>query len=688
MSEMLQGSNQDSAANKWSSPPTGNPAPAITEHGAGGQAGLAHGKGPFSPAVNAMLSACFGHTIEDLPVKQGEGAKNRGIAAKAHTVGNKISLGDEISQDPRDGHSMEVIAHEVSHALAFGGSGKHILNKPGDPGEAAAYDAGRHFRSFVESGAKGAPPKLGPAHGGQAAVHRWEAGEHADAVDNASTILEQEKGHKGAVNVDSDDFKATKKTMAMPIKLGNGLTVTPGEIAAMMGDFYGVFEKDKKDPKKEHFDPVKSFEALNNADPKEMARILECVRKEKTDVRADIDNKTKSYEPTEAGKLDAITGGRLTDLAKKNSAHFSSAGDETIDGHLADNNMGAYSILHQQALQEAAKGTAESKEKARALEASAMHFLADRHASGHAIDKDKAVAASGHGDGLIGNGVARIIHNEYNDKGIDAEDASGDHWHAMGDSHWGEKENKENRFHTAKSVYGSYNELESVLDGKKTPQQVKKDGYAAKQTVPKFDQDRQDEAERRAKELGTGSVIKENAGELASYVWNYGAQKVKDGFGYVKDKAVGAYDWGKEKLHNGVDWATQKAGDAYDWGKDKVNQGVDWTKKKAGDVYDWGAEKLHNGVDWATQKAGQVWDGTKDLAGKAWDGTKHLAGQAWDGTKQVAGQAWEGTKNVAGQAWDGTKHVAGQAWDGTKNVAKSAWGGLKDAGKWLGSKLF
>ena len=620
MSELAQGSHQEGADNRWSSPPVADAAPSGIAPGGGDLASPRRGKGPFNPAVNAMLSDCFGHMVEDLPVKQGEGAKNRGIAAKAHTVGNKISLGDEISQDPRDGHSMEVIAHEVSHALAFGGSGKHVLNKPGDPGEAAAYDAGRHFRSFVENGAKGAPPKLRPAHGGQAAVHRWEAGEHADAVDNATKILEDEKGHNGAVNVDSEEFKATKQTMAMPITLANGLTVTPGEISALMGDFYGVFEKDKKDPKKELFDPVKSFEALNNADPKEMARLLECVRKEKTDVRADIDNKTKNYEATEAGKLDALSGGRMTELAKKNSAHFSNASEEIVDGHLTNNNMGAYTILHQQALVEAAKGTPEAKERARALEASTMHFIADRHASGHAIDKDKVVAASGHGDGLIGNGVARILHNEYNDKGIDAENAKGEHWHAMGDSHWGERENRENRFHTAKSVYSSYSELESVLDGKKTPQQVQKDGYAAKQTAPKFDQDRQNEAERRAKELGTTDVVKENAGELGSFIWSYGAQKISDG----------------------IDWASRKASDGYGWGK----------------------EKLHNGADWVGRKASQAWDGTKDAASQAWDGTKNVANKTWEGTKNVAGQAWDGTKGAAKGTWNGVKSAG--SWLGSK----------------------
>lgn len=81
--------------------------------------------GPFNPQVNALLSQSFGQPLGDISVARGEGAKNRQISAEAHTIGRHISLGDHIKEDPGDAHSMEVIAHEVSHALAKGGSGQH-----------------------------------------------------------------------------------------------------------------------------------------------------------------------------------------------------------------------------------------------------------------------------------------------------------------------------------------------------------------------------------------------------------------------------------------------------------------------------------------------------------------------------------------------------------------------------------
>lgn len=116
--------------------------------GLGASSGVSgsHQAGPFNPQVNALLSQSFGQSLSDISVARGEGAKNRKISAEAHTIDRHISLGVHIKEDPSDAHSMEVIAHEVSHALARGGSGQHIINQAGDPGEHAAYDAGRQFK--------------------------------------------------------------------------------------------------------------------------------------------------------------------------------------------------------------------------------------------------------------------------------------------------------------------------------------------------------------------------------------------------------------------------------------------------------------------------------------------------------------------------------------------------------------
>ena len=95
----------------------------------------------LAPETYSLLRQSFGPGVDEVAVEKNQGAKNRSIAAKAHTIGNKISLGDDIRDDPRDAHSMEVIAHEFAHALAKGGSGQHILDRPGDPGERDAASA-------------------------------------------------------------------------------------------------------------------------------------------------------------------------------------------------------------------------------------------------------------------------------------------------------------------------------------------------------------------------------------------------------------------------------------------------------------------------------------------------------------------------------------------------------------------
>ena len=86
-------------------------------------------RGPFTPQLNGLLSASFGSSLQGLQLKRGEGTKNQKIGALAHTIGNRISLGEHITEDPKDAHSMEVISHEVAHALAGGGTGGQIMTR-------------------------------------------------------------------------------------------------------------------------------------------------------------------------------------------------------------------------------------------------------------------------------------------------------------------------------------------------------------------------------------------------------------------------------------------------------------------------------------------------------------------------------------------------------------------------------
>lgn len=538
-------------------------------------------RGPFSPQVNGLLKACFGGLVEEIPVTKAEGAKNRGIGAKAHTIGRKVSLGDEVTDDPGDGQSMEVIAHEVAHALAHGGSGKHILNKPGDPGESAADEAGRGFRQFVEGGARGPAPQLKPAHGGQAAIHRWGSGEHYEAMHNAAEILRQE-GRPGGGKVDN----IVAQRMRAPITLANNMTVDPADLTPLMGDYYGKFDK------KGNFDPSASFEQLTHADPEEMRELLFIVQRER-----------KLGKEAPASLLEAVTSNRSAkkgelsylELAQKNKSHFSA---ENMEG--TNNNMGAYSEFHRLALEAAQNG---DQNRARALEACGMHYLTDRHSAGHNIDKQGVMNASGYsGDGVLPNMHVKAVHDDMNEHGITVNNApdgpAAAQWRAYGDGHWADAGNKENRRRTAESVYTSWSELGDVLNHSKSAAQIKKEGYGAYKTVPQWNQQRQEGAEQTSRNLSAAGLAWKYKGELPDAAF---AKEV--GFvGSVENAASEKWHAGGASLHNGINEAKGVLGDAWTGVQHRASSLASAGGKALNKGASAASEGIHNGLHWLKDK--------------------------------------------------------------------------------------
>lgn len=633
------------------------------------------GTNGLSEETNSLLRQSFGPSVDDIAVTKNEGAKNRSIAAKAHTIGNKISLGDDVRDDPRDANSMEVIGHEVAHALAKGGSGKHILDRKGDPGEHAAYDAGRQFRGFVEAGGRSPAPSLTPALGGLAHVHRWEAGEHVDAVANAAALA-KEDGRQVSDNV--------SHMMSDKIKLDNGLEVTPGEITAMMGDFYSSFSKGKDG--KEHLDPSKSWDQLNSADPKEMQKILDAVRKEATDVKDVREGKKDKFEATDSGVFESITKNRRNDegqysfleLAQRNKSHFT-----TQDESGTDNNMGAYTAFHKMALEAAQRG---DKEKARAIESCAQHYLTDRFSGGHQFDKQKIMdaAKSPNAEDIKGNVVARIIHNEYDEHGVTVHDrdwkpgqADGNvnptvdqhEWKAKGDEHWADSDNKVNRKKSAQATVDSFAEIDAVLSGEKTIKQVEKDGFKARDTIPQYDGGRQESTESWARNMSHWDIAKKEIGEAP---------------GALKGKVLRTLGKAENFLSDAWDFTKKTAGGVWDFAKEEASAGWGFVKDKAGNAWD-GAKDAASDAWTATKEgAGRAWDGAKDSARETWGGIKQGASEAWEGAKDVGSQAWEGSKAAGNATWRALKSgargigdSAGQAWDGAKDIAGKGWKALK-----------
>ncbi len=134
----------------------------------------AHAAGPFSPALNKTLAAAFDAPLAGIQVVRGVDQELASVGANATTSGNTISLSSSITEDTADPRSMRIIAHEVAHALSGPGAGTTLIDQPGDQGELAADAAGLAFGHFAEDRRGGPVPKLKPAYGGKAEVHRDE----------------------------------------------------------------------------------------------------------------------------------------------------------------------------------------------------------------------------------------------------------------------------------------------------------------------------------------------------------------------------------------------------------------------------------------------------------------------------------------------------------------------------------
>jgi peptidoglycan hydrolase-like protein with peptidoglycan-binding domain len=158
-----------------------------------GQSGKKETQGPTkNPWLDGALAMAFGTSLGGLEASFGQDSDNRAIGAKASTRKNKMSFGAEIKPETEDPAQLEVVAHETAHALAKGGSGKTPVDMKGDKGEEAADHAGKSFRRWAENGFEGAAPKLKPAHGGEAEVHRYS--ESASAIDGVPMLSKGSRG--------------------------------------------------------------------------------------------------------------------------------------------------------------------------------------------------------------------------------------------------------------------------------------------------------------------------------------------------------------------------------------------------------------------------------------------------------------------------------------------------------------
>jgi hypothetical protein len=584
-------------------------------------------RGPFSPAVNHALSTAFGESLEGLSVTRAAGAFNDALGARASAVGSHIFLNDDITESLASPQSMEIIAHEVAHALRPSSRTK-ALSDSGDAAEHTAHDAGRAVRGGLERG-NIVPGSARASTGGEAVVQRWESFEHKRSVDQAIQNL----GPGAQVD------PAVAAQLNAKIKLANGLEVSPGQITALMGDLYGRF-----DEKTGMLDPKASFDQLNNADPKEMNKLLGLLARE------DAGEEIAASEWEGATRNRRGTDGSYLELAQRNDSHFSA--DKNTG---TDNNLGTYAAFHQMALEAAAKGDMNT---ARALEASSMHYLTDRHAGGHNMNKADVMAASGHDPGgVLANMAVKTAHDDLNNNGTTVANASGDSWRAYGDGMWESDENAENRRRTAQSVYTSWNELTQAGAGSQTPAELEKAGFGAFETVPQWDQQRQEGSEAVARNTSIGDMLWNYGGDAPDAIWG----KTKRWFGKnIENPVSDAWDWTKDKAGKAWDWTTEKASDAWDWTKDKAGRAANWIGDTASGAWDWTKETAGQATDWIGDKASSAWDWTKETASDAGNWIGDQAQSAWNAAGDAA--SWAGDKASNAADWVGDKASGAANW--------------------------
>ncbi len=572
------------------------------------------GRGPFSPEINHTLSIAFGESLEGLSVTRGAETFNDAIGARASVVGSNIFLNTDITESLAAPESLEIIAHEVAHALRPSGGSK-FLSQASDAGERQAHDAGRVVRQGLErggiSGGGVTPGSARPATGGEAAVQRWESFEHKRSVDQALQNLAP------GTQVDP----AVQAQLQAKIKLANGIEVTPGQVTALMGDLYGRF-----DEKTGQLDAAASFQQLNNGDPKEMQKLLGLLARE------DKGEKIDASDWESATRNRRGDDGSYLELAQRNNSHFSAPGHTGTD-----NNLGTYSAFHQMALEAAAKGDMNT---ARAMEASSMHYLTDRHSAGHNINKADVMDASGHDSGgVLANMAVKTAHDDLNQNGTTVADATGHSWRAYGDGEWESDVNAENRQRTAQSVYTSWDELTKAGAGTQTPAELEKQGYGAIGTVPQWDQQREEGAEAIARNT-----------TMPEMLWNYGGDlpdalvgKAKRAFGkYVENPVSDAWDWTKDKAGQAANWVGETASGAWDWTKQKTGQAADWATKQAGNAWDWTKQKASDAGEWVGDKARGAWNAAGDAAN--WVGNTASDAASWAGDKASNAATWAGDK--------------------------------------------
>lgn len=354
---------------------------------------------PLDAANKAYFEPRFGHDFSKVRVHMNANAAEhtRAVNARAFTVGKDIVFGvGEYRADTSEGRRL--LAHELAHVCQQ----NRVASAP--------------------------------------LIQRYEGPEHQDIGDRylreLPAFLQTEEGTRWAreLGFNRDDLVAqilrdpmqrgAKIRLAPRVNPETGavenVDLTPGEIIALMGDFYATVKQ------------------LANAPARELRSILDVMQGERV-----------GTVPDAAERFEKITGGRYLALAQRNDTHF------------ARLNRAEWRRLHEEAIAVAqAAGREQSEEqfqRALLIDAAAGHFLTDAYAAGHLFDKSEVLAGiwlhlSSNSaltrnpemqtyvglvafKGRLPQLVLKNLHDRMNREGFKVGNARGMRWRTFGDNY-------------------------------------------------------------------------------------------------------------------------------------------------------------------------------------------------------------------------------------------------------------
>ncbi len=291
----------------------------------------------------------------------------------------------------------------------------------------------------------------------------FEAAEHQDCDTDAVVKL-----------------SATEARRAPLIRLAleNGVRLRYGEAISLFGDFYGVPGVRIGDGEGSF---VRVWTTFAGGDAEEMCRILDAMAKERAVVDQTLQEGASvadayAYVADELnGDYNRATGGgsfvsalfpqgRFLKLASVNFDHFGvDARDAYRAGHVAACHA-ALAAAKEQDQPLRRRGL----ERAYLMNACADHFLTDLFASGHLRVPRRAL----HDRvwlPLVGDLLAKAMHDEDNALGLTVQNARGDRWRAFGDQHFHADEHAQGRALAREAVARSTAEVWAAFDASEEP---------------------------------------------------------------------------------------------------------------------------------------------------------------------------------------------------------------------------